>query len=341
MAGEVPRLVDLCSTWRTSALALVVCALIVCASPLRAAAQVPLPDSPVPEAPRVPGAPRSAGVPIEPVLTPSEYRIGSDDVLSITVLQAPELNTSVRVAEAGDISLPLIGVLRASALTTRELEDAIKERLRAKFIRDPEVSVLVTEVRSHGVSVVGAVNRPGLIQVRGTSTLLEVLSLAGGLADTAGDSVVVVRQGPEGTTPIDIKLKALLSADISANIAMQPGDVVNVQNAALIYVMGAVNKPGAFAMRGNDRLTVLRALAYGEGTTAAAAKGDAFVLRLDGKGERIEIPLDLDAILKGRTPDVEMQAQDLLFVPQSGAKTAGKATLDYLTRIISLRNLLP
>ncbi|MEQ1758993.1 MAG: polysaccharide biosynthesis/export family protein [Vicinamibacterales bacterium] len=307
-------------------------------------AQVVSPDpGETPAVVRQPAAPRPLAGLGESTLTPTEYRIGADDVLSITVLQAPELNTSVRVAEAGDISLPLIGVVHASALTTRELENAIKTRLREGFIRDPEVTVLVTEIRSRGVSVVGAIQRPGVIQVRGTTTLLEVLSMAGGLSANAGDSVVVVRGNGQTTAQqtIDIKLKALMAADMAANIQLLPGDVVNVQSAALIYVMGSVNKPGAYAMRGNDRLTVLRALAYGEGAAAAAGKSSAFVLRVGDQGERVEIPVNLDDILKGRAPDIEMQAQDVLFVPENGSKKASIATINYLTRIISLRGFLP
>ena len=213
MQGEAPREVVLRSLLLTS---LRVVGLLVFTLTSIAQAQAPAPTAPEsvpPEPPPRASAPRSGGVPVDPALTPTEYRIGVDDVLAINVLQAPELNISVRVAEAGDISLPLIGVMRASLLTTRELEEAIKERLRAGFIRDPEVTVLVTEVRSRGVSVVGAVHRPGLIQVRGSTTLLEVLSLAGGLADNAGDSVMVVRPEGGGTKTIDIKLRALLAAD--------------------------------------------------------------------------------------------------------------------------------
>jgi len=310
--------------------------LVLALATVAEAAQAPSPSSGQ--------APVVAGAVLPPSATPSEYRIGIDDVLSVTVVQAPELTSSVRVAEAGDISLPLIGLVRAAALTTRELEAAIKQRLREGFIREPDVSVVVTEVRSHGVSVVGAVQRPGILQIRGTTTLLEVLSMAGGLSGNAGDAVLVVRAAESVAgqpRTIDIKLKSLMQADPGANILMQPGDVVNVQAASLIYVMGSVNKPGAFVMPGNERLTVLRALAYGEGATAVAAMRDAVVLRVGGDGEREEIPVDLEGIVKGRVADVELQAQDVLFVPQSGAKAASRATLNFITRVITLRGFLP
>ena len=268
-----------------------------------------------------------------------DYRIGADDQIAVNVLQAPELNTTTRVSEQGAISLPLLGAVRASGLTAVELESAIEEQLGSKYIKNPDVTVQVTDMRSHPVSVVGAVERPGVLQVRGSTTLLEVLSLAGGLRADAGDVAVVVHKG-EGDTaiPIEVKLKPLLeSRDPSLNVAIYPGDLVNVRSAEVVYVVGAVKKPGAFAMRGNDRLTVLRALALGEGLESTAAQGDAIVVRTGQDGQRVEIPVDLAALLKGRNPDVPLEAQDVLFVPTSGGRVAARATLDAMLRILSWR----
>jgi polysaccharide export outer membrane protein len=268
-----------------------------------------------------------------------DYRLGPDDQLSVSVLQAPELNITTRVSEQGAISLPLLGAVQAAGLTALELEHAIEEQLGRKYIKNPDVTVQVTDVRSHSVSVVGAVHRPGLLQVRSSTTLLDVLSLAGGLAPEAGDSVMVLRK--EGGVPspaIEVKLKPLMeSRDPSLNVTIYPGDVVNVRDADIVYVVGAVNKPGAYAMRGNDRLTVLRALALGEGLTPTAAKGDALVVRTGPRGDRIEIPVDLAALLKGKNRDVVLEAHDVLFVPTSGSKVAARATLDALVRVLTWR----
>ena len=294
------------------------------------------------------GASRTAAAAVPQPL----YRIGPDDLLSVSVLQATELNQSVRVSTAGDISMPLIGNVLAAGLTTQELERDIEARFREKFIRDPDVSVIVTEVHSRGVSVVGSVRRPGIVQINGTTLLLELISLAGGLADDAGDSVVILRaRGGDGvTTPdhatvpdaIEVDLKRLMEArDQRANIAVHPGDVVNVRAAALVYVVGAVRKPGAFSVRGNDQLTVLRALALGEGLLPIAAKSGAVVVRTNDRGDRVEFPVDLEAVLKGRGEDVPLEAQDVLFVPTSGGKVAGLATINFLTRVVTLRGVLP
>ena len=299
--------------------------------------------------------------PVSPAAS-GDYRIGPSDLLAISVLQAPELKSSVRVSEQGQVSLPLLGMVPVAGLTAQELETQLESRLREKYIRDPDVTVEVTDVQSRAVSVVGSVRRPGTVQVPGHTTLLELISLAGGLADDAGDTATVWRHAaagaqpgsteavpspasagaPPAPVPIVVSVKALLeSKEPGVDIPIYPGDVVNVQAAALVYVVGAVKKPGAFSVRGNDRLTVLRALALGEGLLPIAAGGDAVVVRTAASGERTQIPVDLGDVLKGKHDDVVLQAQDVLFVPTSGGKVAAKGTLDALTRMITLHGLVP
>lgn len=268
------------------------------------------------------------------------YRLGANDVVAVTVRQAPELNVTARVSANGTIDLPLIGDVPAAAQTAGELELAIEARLRERFIRDPDVTVTVTEVRSHGVTVVGAVAKAGVHQIHDAATLLEVLSMAGGVSGEAGEHVVIHREGADGETPIVVKLSSLMSSDPRANIQLRKGDLINVQTAGVIYVMGAVNKPGAYPIRGNAGVTVLRALAYGEGITPIAAQRDAMVLRITGDGKRLEIAVDLDQVLKGKSPDVALESQDVLFVPISGTKWGARTTLEFLSRVM-VRGFIP
>jgi len=272
--------------------------------------------------------------------TSSDFRIGPSDVLAISVLQAPDLKTSARVSEQGQITFPLLGAIPVSGLTVRELELQLEGRLRERYIRDPEVSVQVTEVQSRAVSVVGSVRRPGTLQVHDRTTLLELISLAGGLADDAGDTVIVMRPASTSgaATSISVNVKTLMeSRDPHLNIPIHAGDVVNVHAAALVYVVGAVKNPGAFSVRGNDGLTVLRALALGEGLLPTAASKDAVVVRTAATGQRSQIPVDLSGVLKGTHPDITLEAQDVLFVPTSGGKVAARTTLEALTRVLTFR----
>lgn len=130
-----------------------------------------------------------------PQFSAQEYRIGPEDLLEISVFEAPELGRSVRVSASGEISMPLLGVVRAAGLTPGEMESVLAELLRRTYMKDPQVSVFVKEMQSHPVSVFGAVKKPGVFQVRGTKTLIEMLSMAEGLADDAGDTVLVMRHG--------------------------------------------------------------------------------------------------------------------------------------------------
>jgi polysaccharide export outer membrane protein len=276
-----------------------------------------------------------------------EYRVGPEDLLEVSVFDAVELNRSTRVAAGGEISLPLLGTVRAAGLTPRELETVIEELLRRSFMKDPHVSVFVREMQSHPVSVFGAVRKPGVFQIRGAKTLVEMLSMAEGLAEDAGDTILVVHRasstegGPgteamtsaSGNDPVDlapgsssqeINLKGLLeSGDPRLNVLVYPGDVVKVTRAGIVYVVGEVHKPGGFELKSNENISVIQAVALAEGLTRTSAKSQARIIRTDeATGTRTEIPLNLDAILAGKIADPPLKPKDILFVPNSAGRSA-------------------
>jgi polysaccharide export outer membrane protein len=288
--------------------------------------------------------------------SPRAYRIGPEDLLEITVYEAPDLNRSVRVSEDGMISLPLLGSVQAAGLTPSELETVIQDLLRHnEIMKDPQVGVLVRELQSRPVSVFGAVKRPGVFQTRGPRSLLEILSLAEGLAPDAGDSVIVMRakdlsrtsvsagldenavdtELPEGALEIDLK-ELLESGDPESNVTVYPGDVVKVARAGVVYVVGQVIRPGGFVLANNKNISVLQALALAEGFTRVAKKSKGVIIRTAEDGSRSEIPVDLSKMLKGQTPDTYLQADDIVFVPGSGAKAALIRTTDVLTRVVGM-----
>ena len=280
-----------------------------------------------------------------------ESRIGPDDLLDITIFEAPDMNRTVRVSASGDISLQLLGAVHAGGLTPRELETVLQELLRRTYMKDPHAGVFVRELQSHPVSVVGAVKMPGVFQIRGTKTVIEVLSMAEGLADDAGETVLIMRGAgfsesdrfvddgvkPSGGQPSDeqsaarenhsaieeINLKQLLeSADSALNVPVRPGDIVKVPRAGIVYVVGEVRKPGGFVLQNNENISVLQALALAEGTTHTSAINHARIVRTDpATGKRIEIAMNLGRILSGKTADSYLQPKDIVFVPNSAAKT--------------------
>lgn len=287
-----------------------------------------------------------------------EYRIGPDDLLEISVFEAPELNRSPRVSAGGEISLPLLGPVPSAGLTPRELESVLEELLRRTFMKDPHVSVFVREMQSHPVSVFGAVKRPGVFQIRGAKSLVEVLSMAEGLAEDAGDTVLVIRgagsaaravsnaepranhpvepagtgepgspaavvPAPASSQTLEVDLKRLLdSGDPGANLLVYPGDVVKVTRAGIVYVVGEVKKPGGYLLKSNENITVLQALALAEGLTRTAAKRFARIIRTEeSTGKRAEIPIDLGRIMAGRALDPPLRPRDIVLVPNSTART--------------------
>jgi len=275
---------------------------------------------------------------------PGEYRIGAHDLLEINVFEAPDLNRSLRVSAGGEISMPLLGAVQSSGLTARELEGTLEVKLR-QYMKDPHVGVFVTTVESHPVSVVGAVKKPGVFQIRGTKTVLEMLSMSEGLADDAGDQVLVMRgaglhfgsdsnrTGANSATTavadtndnetVKINLKDLLeSGDQRYNVAVYPGDIVKVTRGGIIYVIGDVKKPGGFVLKTDQNMSILKAIALAEGLNATAAKSRTKIIRTDEKtGQRVEFPIDLGKVLAGKTPDTPLKPADIVFIPNSSGKT--------------------
>ena len=300
--------------------------------------------------PEVPGVPGEPGAP--------EYRIGASDLVGVSVFGAPELNRLVRVSASGKISLPLLGEFLAAGETPRGLETSIADRLRAHYMKDPQVSVFVQDMQSHGVSVFGAVMKPGVYQIRGVASLVEVLSLSGGIAPDAGDTVIVVRgseapattrvatssssapggtstAGPDGGAgiasngatavageTIEVSLAQLLDrADLQDNILIYPGDVVKVTRGGTVYVVGEVHKPGGYVLTANQKISVLQALALAQGLTSTAARSRTVIIHTDPTtGQRSEIPINLGKILNGKAEDPQLESNDIVFVPNSVAR---------------------
>jgi polysaccharide biosynthesis/export protein len=284
-----------------------------------------------------------------------DYRIGPQDLLEISVFEAPELNRAVRVSASGEISLPLLGAVQAAGLTPKALEFVLQELLRRSYMKDPHVSVFMKEMQSHPVSVFGAVKKPGVFQIDGPKSLVEILSMAEGLAEDAGDTVIVMRgaglpgaaqsalddppaeskpQSPAaGASPateekdgntVETNLKNLLeSGNPRYNVIVYPGDVVKVARAGVVYVEGEVKRPGGFMLKTNENISVLQAVALAEGLTRTAARSRARIMRTDeATGTRTEIPINLDKILAGGLTDPILRPKDIVFVPNSTGKSA-------------------
>ncbi len=272
--------------------------------------------------------------------TPHDYPIGVGDVLSIGVVDAPEVSGRYRVADTGYIVIPgLPQPIKAQGLTAVELARSIGDAFKAaELLREPRVGVFVEGYHSRTISVLGAVNRPSVYPLEKPTTLLEALSLAGGLAPTAGPTAIIVHRGaPPGTEGLSgaelarssaewtqtVELSMLMEGrDPSHNFELSPGDVVNVSAAPVVYVMGAVIRPGGFVLPDSKSgVTVLKALAMAEGLKPISGAKRSVIVRRSGSGEgRQEIAIDVAKLMARKLPDQPLEPNDILFIPESYSK---------------------
>ncbi|MCC6862413.1 MAG: SLBB domain-containing protein [Bryobacterales bacterium] len=274
----------------------------------------------VPATPKVETDPKAAG----------GYILGAEDQLQVWARDADEISARpYRIDHTGSINLPLVGRIEAAGMTVQDLEFDLELRLR-KFIKEPEVTVSVTEFRSSAAFVFGAVRTPGLVQLLGPKTLLEILSLAGGLNPDASNTVILTRRSEYGKIPLasaqtenseeysvaEIDVKSLIDGRRpEENLVIRPFDVITVPRSDVVYVTGEVRSPGSFQPK-EQPLTVLQVVSMAGGVTPAAVAQNAKIMRpIMGGPKRYDIPLDVKQIIAGRATDFPLQPGDILFIP--------------------------
>jgi len=258
------------------------------------------------------------------------YRIGYQDLIDISVYNQPKLAQKVSVGPSGTIVLfrldhPVVALCKTERELARDIEAAYKER----YLKDPQVAVAVYEQKSRSIAVIGAVEKPGNFFIAKKVHLLEMLAYAGGPSKEAGTRVLVARAGSssacrlktdaadDSLSVMDFKLRDIELG--RQTLWMQPGDVVSVLDADIVYVYGNVNKQGALKIR--EPITLTQALASAEGLKSAAKKDKIRVLRqLEGKPERDELVFNLNEIDKGRVKDPILMPNDIVAVSQDTSK---------------------
>lgn len=225
----------------------------------------------------------------------AEYRLGAGDVVHITVYQNPDLTLEGRISEAGTLSFPLLGSLKLGGLTTSEAEKRIADGLRnGNFVKQPQVNLLVTQVRGNQASVLGQVNRPGRFPIEvADMNLSDLLAMAGGIATSGADVVTLVgtRDGKPFRREIDLP-NVFRGDRRQDDLVIQNGDVVYVERAPMVYIYGEVQRPGAFRLERD--MTVMQALATGGGLTQRGTERGMRVHRrgADGKVQVVQPSMD-------------------------------------------------
>lgn len=282
------------------------------------------------------------------------YVLGPGDRLSVRIFGADDIpDRPIEVGSDGKVNLPMVGMVQASGVSVRSLENDLTKQY-GKYFKDPEASVSVTDYRSQPVTVSGEVNTPNIIQLHGPTRLMDVISQAGGLRPDAGDSVMIMRQAsldkdkenagaakPEDpnakfhTQEVDL-LKIINGTDPSANVLIEANDLITVPKARMVYVVGDVNRPGGFVLDGhNNSIAVLQAIALAGGLNRTASAANAKILRSanDGDTHRMESRVNLNKIMANKSPDITLHADDILFVPNSSAKNASVRALEMAVNV--------
>ena len=277
---------------------------------------------------------------------PMTYRLGPEDSLLIHVKDEPEIPEGpYQIDLNGDLRVPELGTMHVAGTSLGALVGTLTERCR-RLLKTPVVHVSISEYRSQRVSVLGAVGIPGVQQIRGRKTLYEAISDAGGLKPDAGGSIQLSRRAGEGLLPISgatkdatgryqighIDVHELMQARSPAtNIVLEPNDVITVPRAELVYVLGAVRKPGGFELVERQQMSVMQALSLAGGPERTAGTRHARILHPGSANDpKTETPVDLDRMIAGKLPDVMLRSSDILIIPDSARKAASFRVLEAL-----------
>ena len=246
-----------------------------------------------------------------------EYVIGVADVVAISVLDNRDLDTVASVNPGGKIALPLIGEVQAAGLTAAELTQRLTDEY-AKKVKAPQVTVSLREVNSYRFYFVGKVAKPGMYMSRSEVTLLQAISMAGGLLDGVDLAQAYVARGTQ-RVPVDF-VRLMRQGDLTQNITLNPDDTIvlpdNPQH--VIYVMGEVKQPGMLPFVKERNWTATKAVAAVGGFSQYASRGRSYIIREEG-GRKLTIPIDFNDLMKNPEAgkDVPLSAGDILVVPQS------------------------
>ncbi len=294
-----------------------------------------------------------------------DYRVGVSDVIDIKVEDAAQLNGTFRVPASGTIAMNYLKRINVLNKTTEEIEKLIADGLRGRYLKDPQVHVTVVQVNSRSFFIQGAVQRPGVYQIEGRTSLFKLINVAGGMNENSGSTAYILResksphqakekeQNVSSTDPpkpqpvvsdaspsahdqdqsenveyelLTVNLSKFRKGQIPQNVTILPGDIVTIPVTDVFFVAGEVNHPGEFALK--EGTTLRQALSLAQGTKFEAAASRTLIVREDAAtGKREEIIVDLNAVMSAKKSDVAIMANDIIIVPNSRLKSVGGALL--------------
>jgi polysaccharide export outer membrane protein len=257
--------------------------------------------------------------------------ITAGDMLDIAVFESPDLSTKARVGENGEVLLPLAGTMHLDGATSPEAATLIRMRLmERRLVKDPMVTVRITEYATRGVSVLGEVKKPGIYTAMGSHRLNDYISLAEGLTQLAGTRVSIThRSAPD--QPTTFRISSSGNPTPGSNPLIEGGDTIIVPKAGQVYVVGDVVRPGEYLMDHDEQLTIVQALALAQGANHTALLKHSIIIRKTDRG-RTEIPVDVEKVVTMKSKDVTLADNDILYIPVSKAKRAVNRSLEAIVQ---------
>lgn len=261
----------------------------------------------------------------------ANLKLSPGSMVDIHVFEEPDLDGSYRLDSSGEITIPLGGKVSLASLTLSEAEAAISARLiSGEILKTAHVVVNIDEYNAQNVVVLGEVAVPGRFSVLSARKLKEVLAMSGGMTALAGNEIVLHRFNQPDEVSETIRTKGGLNDQNAMNIDINPGDSVMVKKAGIVYVLGAVNRPGGYLMQEDGELNVAEAVALAMGTTPQAATNKTRIIRKGPDGTLLEISTLYDKVTKGKVVPLVLHPEDIVFVPPSGWKAALNMTASEL-----------
>jgi polysaccharide biosynthesis/export protein len=256
-------------------------------------------------------------------------------LINLNVLDDPDFEGDFRIDQNGDLALPILGSVHVGGETSSEARLQIRQQLiNEQILKDPQVNLTVVEYAAPEVTILGEVTNPGRYPLLAPRSLPDVIALAGGLSIAAGNTVEIVHSDKNAEAEI-VHYSKDTSTKVAENTIVQPGDTVRIKRAGIVYVLGAVSRPGGYVMQEDGKLTVLEALSMANGTVLTASVRTIYLVRRnpDGTGVRMELPLN--KMQRGKDSDVELHATDVVYVPMSRLKSVLTSTQGILAAAAS------